>query len=532
MNYFLYARKSSESEDRQIQSIDDQVKRLKELAEDRGFSIKRTFKEAKSAKNPESRPIFNEMMERVENGEADGILCWQINRLSRNPVDTGRIQWILQRGVLKSIRTIEKEYLPDDNALLLSIEGGMANQFIIDLKRNTLRGVISKLEKGWLPNVAPVGYLNDVATKTIVVDPERFDLVKKMWNLMLTGNYTPPKILEIATNEWGFRTRCLKRRGGSMLSKSGIYRIFNNPFYAGVIDRAGKRYEGKHQTMITIGEFERAQMLLGRPDKPKPKKHIFAFTGFIRCEECGCLYTAEQKQKTIKETGGRREYVYYHCTRKKLDRPCSQRKYIREDQLELQIEREIAKHTIMPEFRDWALQILNEKNDAEIEERKKIYETQHKTLVRTQKELDELTRIRYRGLIGDEEFIRQRKELKDDLDNLKDKLRATEERAERWLELTEKTFNFATYAHRAFNEGNLDAKREIARALGQNFTIRDGLLSIEANEWFKPIERAYSELENEYRGLEPAEELINTNQKEAFASLRSRWGVQRDSNPY
>ncbi|HOX10360.1 MAG TPA: recombinase family protein, partial [Candidatus Moranbacteria bacterium] len=91
IKYFLYARKSSENEDRQVQSIDDQVNRLKQLARDLNLDIKKIYTEAKSAKKPNNRPIFDEMMERIENGEANGILCWQINRLSRNPIDSGKI---------------------------------------------------------------------------------------------------------------------------------------------------------------------------------------------------------------------------------------------------------------------------------------------------------------------------------------------------------------------------------------------------------------------------------------------------------
>ena len=96
IKYLIYARKSSESEDRQVQSIESQVDRLKRIATDLNLDIKQVYTEAKSAKNPNNRPQFDEMIERVERGEADGILCWQINRLSRNPIDSGKLQWLLQ----------------------------------------------------------------------------------------------------------------------------------------------------------------------------------------------------------------------------------------------------------------------------------------------------------------------------------------------------------------------------------------------------------------------------------------------------
>ena len=302
LRYFLYARKSSESEDRQVQSIDDQTNRLKKLATDLDLSIKKIYTESKSAKKPDNRPIFDEMMQRIENGEADGILCWQINRLSRNPIDSGKLSWLLQRGILKSIQTIDRQYLPDDNVLLFSVESGSANQFILDLSKNTKRGMASKFEKGWQTGIAPLGYLNDKENKTIITDPERFNLIRKMWDLMLTGNYTPPKILEMANDEWGFRTRRFKRIGGNPLSRSGIYKIFTNLFYAGVIENNGVQYEGKHERMITLEEYDRVQILLGRKGKARPKKHIHAFTGSIRCGVCGCLYTAETKKKLLQKT--------------------------------------------------------------------------------------------------------------------------------------------------------------------------------------------------------------------------------------
>ncbi|NCS31956.1 recombinase family protein [bacterium] len=533
IKYFIYARKSSESEDRQIQSIDDQVDRLKQLVIDLNLDIKKVYIEAKSAKKPNNRPVFDEMIQRIENGEADGILCWQINRLSRNPVDSGTISWLLQRGILKSIQTIDRQYLPEDNVLLFNVESGMANQFILDLSKNTKRGLISRLEKGWHNGLAPMGYLNDEVNKTITKDPERFNLVRKMWDLMLTGSYTPPKILDIATKEWGFRTKKYKRKGGVEMSKSGIYRIFTNLFYADINlhTASGVQYQGKHEPMISLEEYDRVQIILGREGKPRPKKHKFAFTGAIRCDECGCLYTAENHTKLIKKTGKIKTFTHYHCTRKKKGVQCSQRKNIPRDNLELQIEQEIEKYTILPEFLEWALEGLSNKNDTEIEDRTKIYEMRHEALTQAQSELDELTKMRYRQLIDDETFIREKNTLSAKTNEMKGKLRETENRAEKWLELTEKTFSFATYARKAFlmakGEEGLELKKEILLALGKTPMIRDEKLFIEPNDWFVPIKNDYPTLEKEFVRLELNEMPITKAKTEALSSIRAQWGPCR-----
>ena len=534
LRYFLYARKSSESEDRQIQSIDDQTNRLKKMAIDLDLNIKKIYTESKSAKKPNNRPIFDEMLQRIEDGEADGILCWQINRLSRNPIDSGKLSWLLQRNIIKSIQTIDRQYLPDDNVLIFSVESGSANQFILDLSKNTKRGMLSKYEKGWQTGVSPTGYLNDKDNKIIISDPERFNLVRKMWDLMLTGNYTVTQIMDKANNEWGFRTRKTKRMGGKEITKSLLYKIFTSLFYTGVIHKNGVQFEGQHEKMVTIEEFDRVQILLGRKGKPRPKTHDFAFTSSIRCGVCGCFYTAEDKKKVLRKTGKIKEYTYYHCTRRTEKIKCNQRKNVAVKDLEILIEKEIEKYTILPEFLAWALEGLNQKNDKEIEDRSKIYEMQHKGVSETQKELDELTKMRYRQLIDDEAFIKEKNQLQSKLNQLKEKLRETETRADKWLELTEKTFNFATYARKAFiaakGKEGLELKIEILMSLGKTPIMLNGKLTIEPNEWFQPIINQYPALEKEYKRLEPAKMGVGNAKNGAIDSIRTRWLRDLESN--
>lgn len=531
IRYFLYARKSSESEDRQIQSIDDQVDRLKKFAQERHLKIAHVYTEAKTAKKPDNRPIFTEMLKRIENGEAEGIICWQINRLSRNPKDSGDIQWMLQQGKIKSIQTYEKEYLPGDNALLFSVETGVANQFILDLSKNVRRGVQKKLEDGWRPGMAPSGYLNDLATHTLLVDPERFKLLRKAWDLLLTGNYTVPQILDKLNNEWGFRTLRKKRIGDKPLATSGMYKVFTNIFYAGIILHKGEQYQGKHTPMITLEEYDRAQILLGRAGKPRPKKHHFPFTGLFRCPECGCMYTAETKYKLIKSTGELRAYTYYHCTRKSKKRKCTQNKVLEERKLFEQLEYELEKYEMIPEFLSWALEVIESKKGTEIDNEKKIKEMQERTLSETKNQLASLTAMRYKNLITDEEFSKERESLKNNIAQLEDKLKHAEENKEKTLELTEKTFSFAAYAHKEFLCRDLEGKRELILHLGSNHAIKDKISAIQAKDWFVPITNKYPALHSEYEGLEPRESGSNKVKSEQLSSLITRWHGWRESNP-
>lgn len=236
------------------------------------------------------------------------------------------------------------------------------------------------------------------------------------------------------------------------------------------------------------------------------------------------MFTAEHKTKILKTTKEIKEYTFYPCTRKKKDFDCPQRLCVPVEKLEEQIEQEIEKYTIFPEFRDWALEVLNSKNDTEIEDRSKIYEQQHKALEGTQKELDNLTKMRFRDLIDDEMFIRQSNELKTKISQLKEATQETEARAERWLELSVKTFNFATYTRHTFiTTKDLQVKKEILMALGSNPIIKDGKISIIAEDWLQEIKNNYPILEAKYRRLEPTKTLMNKSKTEAVASVRTRW---------
>lgn len=537
LKYFIYARKSSEDKSKQIQSIQSQIEVLQEYAKRNGLQIVGIMKEEKSGKTPGIRAVFHNMLQLIEKGEANAILVWKLDRIARNLLEGGRVIDMLQNGIIQEIRTPEERHLPTDNVYSIAIQLCGANQYSRDLSINVKRGLNDKIKKGWRPGTAPEGYLNsktkERGANDILIDPQRFQLVRKMWDLMLTGNYTPPHILDIANNKWGYRTRITKRKGNKPLSRSAIYRIFTNPFYAGIFywGKEKVQYEGIHQKMITLEEFDRVQKLLGRKGKPRPKTHRFAYTGSLRCAECGCLFTAIEKEKLIKSTNEIKKYTYYFCTRKKKTIKCSQKKVLTEQDLELQIKNELEKFTILPEFLHWALEILNEKNDKEIEDRSKIYETQQKAVAQSQKELDELTKMRYRLLIDDETFLKEKKELQSKIGILKQKLNETESRAERWLELTEKTFNFATYARQRFLTGGLELKKEILMTLGQNPVIREGKLVIEPNEWLQPIKNGYPALEAEYLRLEPIKMAQNRHKMEVLSSIRTQWRGQGDLNP-
>src|SRR3989338_8781854 len=150
MRYFLYARKSTDVEDKQVLSIEAQLAELRALAKEEKLEVVAEFVEKGSAKMP-GRPVFNEMLKRVHKGEAQGIVCWKLDRFSRNPVDGGPISLLLQENIIQHILTKDRSNYPSDNVLMRSVEFGMANQFIRDLSSNVKRGLRAKVKRGEFP---------------------------------------------------------------------------------------------------------------------------------------------------------------------------------------------------------------------------------------------------------------------------------------------------------------------------------------------------------------------------------------------
>ena len=522
---FLYARRSSdERSDKQLQSIPDQIDVLKPLAARLGVRIVAILEESKSAKEPYVRPIFTDMLARIEAGEADGILTWHPNRLFRNPVDEGSVIWMLQNAVIKKIITPAHTYHPQDSVLLLSLEGAMANQYSRDLSNAVKRGLTRKAKNKNYPGVAQQGYYNfrDGDFAEMRVDEERWDSVRKMWKMLLSGNYTVPQIRNIANNDWGYRTPKKRRKGGGPLGQNSLYKIFTNLIYAGLFIWKGEIYEGSHKPMITVEEFDRAQILLGRKGKPRPQTHEAAYTGLIRCGECGHLVTCSIKRKLIKQTGKIKFYTYYHCHKKKRDANdkavCSQ-KPIRLEDLEAQISAELIKYTISPAFKKWTFEKLCNQDEEEVHERNQILDQQRKSYDAAQKELDSLRTMRIRQLIDDDEYMEERSKLKTNRAKIKMMMNSTDNRTEVWDELTDQAFDFVSSVKSEFDNGSISRKREIFSALGSNFVLEDKKASIKAAKWLVPMAKLCPTLDAEFTRLELDKNIDIATRNEQLAQL-------------
>lgn len=335
VRYCLYARKSTESEERQVLSIDSQIKEMLELAEREKLEIVTIKRESHSAKETGTRPVFNEIVEEIKQNKFNGIMTWAPDRISRNAGDLGKIVDLMDSGALLEIRTFGQKFSNNPNEkFLLMILGSQAKLENDNRGINVKRGLRTRVEMGLWPGVAPLGYLNQKLMDKkcqILVDPYRAPVIKKMFEKIAYEHYSGRKIYNWLKHELNFYTR-----GNKPLTLSGIYRILDNSFYYGVFESprgSGNWYTGKHEPIITQELYEKAKIQLKR-DQIIRENHEFSFTKLFTCGYCGSGISAEEKYKQLKD-GTHARYVYYSCSRAR-DRNCKN-KYIREEELIIEL---------------------------------------------------------------------------------------------------------------------------------------------------------------------------------------------------
>ena len=457
MRYILYARKSTEDKGRQILSLESQITEMTRLAENLDLKIVKIFQESKSAKKPDNRPLFAQMIKMLERGEAEGILCWKIDRLSRNPIDSGMIQWLMQQGNIKAIQTMEKQYLPSDNVILFNVESGMANQYILDLSKNVKRGNKAKLEKGGWPCKAPLGYLNNRLDKTIFIDEKRSAYIVKAFLLYSTGTHSLKDITNILYEEG------LRSVRGYKVGKSHIHHILTQPFYYGVMFKQGKYYQGGHEPLITKNLFDKVNDLMNNGNRSRAKNKFFTFRGFMTCANCGCLLTADNKKG----------HDYYYCTNGK--KICDEhKKYLRAEKIENMVSEIFSKLHFDEDLIEIAFEAYKEKCKLNINYNETIKENLLKQLESLKNKKDKLLDTYLAEMIAREAFEAKTMALNNELIALEAQIKNSKSKTsegQNTFEPVKKVFLNANLAKKQFlNSDNLN-KRKILENLLSNLSI-------------------------------------------------------------
>lgn len=509
MRYIIYARRSSEDKtDRQVLSIPAQIEEAQRKFPE--CNVVRVIQDSMSAfKYDNQRPGFQEMIRMIRSGEADGVISWHPDRLSRGDYSAADIMSLLDDGSLKDLKFVTSHFdLSPEGKWVLRMALSQSRYFSDKLSVDVKRGMFKKCRMGDMPTKPPLGYMPDrmaeKGARRHIVDPERFDLVRRMWDLMLTGRYS---ILEIVrqTNQWGLTTRPTKRIPAAPLSKTTVYRIFSNIYYTGQFQWDKEIYKGQHPAMVTLEEFEQVQIFIGNKHVARPKLYESITSGLIMCP-CGASIVVDVARKRIKRDGSIKIFRYARCSRNKKSAQCQQAP-IPLDELESQMKAFLERMCISPRFHEWAIRNINVVRENELITRGAESKLLRKTHDDCQKKLDNLLSLRISPentdgtLLSDEEFRDRRASLIRERDLLSERLAQADLSADKWADILAETFDTALRAIEEFDSGDVKKRKLLLSRIGANLVLDSGKLQLQAKrKYIAFVEHAPEALEIEVRG--------------------------------
>lgn len=470
----IYARKSSESEDRQVLSIQSQIEELRRAASSRGLRIDHVFEESQSAKSP-GRPVFNKLLAEVRKRRIGAILCWKADRLARNVLDGAALIHALDQGDLREIVTANGTTFTGrpEEKFMLNIEFGLSAKFIDDLRSNVNRGMKKKREMGWHTGMAPLGYLNDLRTRTIVRDPDRFESVRRMWDMALAG-IPLATIAETANASWGLRTPLRARSGDGPIRTTYLYKMFANRFYTGVFKVKDAYFDGLHEAMVTTDEFDAVQERVSRKTKARPTKHDFALAGLMRCGECGSAIVGSSHVRKS------HTFNYYHCTKRM---PCGQR-HVRAEDVEAQFVDHFGTLRVPDELVAFARAYLDGLAEEIRAEAQQADQRRAREVEKVERQRQVLTQMRLREAINDEEYEQERSRLVLESAKLRDARKTTSRTPStpRGIEPTMEVLSLLNSAKSTFADGTSLEKRLLVGSVCSNCALHDGKVVITAKK--------------------------------------------------
>ena len=396
------------------------------------------------------------MLSLIEKGKAEGILSWHPDRLARNSVDGGKIIHFVDRGLIKSLKFPTFWFEPTPQGLfMLNIAFGQSKYFVDNLRENTKRGLRQKIRNGVWPGWAPVGYLNNLKTKMIDVDPEKALKIKKLFELYATGKHT----FNFLVN-WCKKNN-LKGNLGKDISTSNIPIILQNIFYIGLMKYKGEIFEGVHKPLISKKLFDKCQEVMDKRGRTQEiKKHNFVFLGLMKCASCGASITAEIQKG----------HNYYRCTKKKG--PCPE-KYLREEVLLEQIRNYLQKVSLSSQDTKKVLAELKKDELRAKEQAKATVQNLKEEVLQIDKRLEKLMDVYLNEVISTEEYTTRNQKILTRKLELQEKIRDFEQKGLSWLEPAREFVLNLNYAEKLLSSGNYPEMTTFLKNIGSNHVLQN-----------------------------------------------------------
>ena len=464
--YFLYARKSTEDDDKQVMSIEAQLFELREFAHKENLQILEEFTESKSAKKP-GREKFSEMMARIESMDGAGILAWHPDRLARNSIDGGRVIYAVDTTKIVSLRFPTFWFEPTPQGLfMLQVAFGQSKYYSDNLKQNVERGFRQKLRRGeWLTR-APFGYVNNLVTHNIEPDQVKSKIIVRAFEEYVKGSHTLVSLSQFLADHG------VIQKSGTPLVKASVQRMLSNRSYLGLVKHHREFFPGSFAPILSPTLFEAVQKVLERRAHPRHSKisHNFPFTGLFRCAECDSMISA---QWATGKCGGR--YRYYRCSKK---RGVCLQKYLREDLLVSQVREQLQSVSLPEAWADYMLKKVKGFEHDESHASESRLGQMKEDLKGIEAKLDALVDLYLNKDIEREIYLVKKDTLMRQKLSLHAKSSSVQAERKNWVEPLRKWILDSKHAGFLASRENLHEMRDFLRSFGTNPAMNDKTISI------------------------------------------------------
>ncbi len=471
-NCYIYIRVSTEEQANEGYSLDNQKKSCTDYAQSHDYHVKRLFiDDGKSGRTTE-RKAFQELLVGIDEFKVDYLIIYKIDRFARNVSDFRDTKKEIEAKGVEMISVLEGNLTQGSN-LIANILASVAEWESEVNGQRTRDALMQKYRDGWQPSPPPIGYRSiggDRERKTCEPDPSEAPIIKELFELYATGNYS---ILEI--QDWLVEKNIVSRTGTG-LGHSVINNILKNSFYYGLIRWRGMSKIGYHAPIISKDLFDTCQYVLAKHRNflLRRRTHDFLLRGFITCAECSQRYTAEwhKNEKKFKSRGGK--IAYYHCP--KRDRNNCPSPYVEMSDLEKQV----AEQFKNMEFSETFINLVIVKAREKLENNRQSATAQRQALLNLRTSL-EMRRNKLEdnlldGTIDRETYRRKHTEIQTKIQSADANLKDIEDSCSIDMNLIEEVLAFTRNIHKTYIEAPQFLKRHYMRFFYERFEVKNKVI--------------------------------------------------------
>src|SRR3990167_401221 len=464
-NYLVYGRVSTSRQAERELSIPAQVKACQKYGMDHHWNLAPDgiYEEKGESARTVERPQLQKMLHRAKtDGKVDAILMHKLDRMCRNVADYAAIKMMLKKHDVRLISVVEQFDESFSGELVENIMSSIAQWTSQNISWEVRKGLKEAVERGRFPGYAPLGYLNDKKTKSLIVDNIRAPYIKLAFELYATGKYSYES-LSADLNKRG-----LKSRGGKPISRKAAEHILANTIYYGLIKTRSATSQANFPSLITKKVFDDVQEVIQQHNHyaDRTRKHIYPLSGHMRCGYCGSMIVGQVKKG----------HLYYNCSHRR-DRSCPEKKYMRFEGVEEQVVNHFSRVYLPDRFKKvldaYFQHFAKERLSQEERERKSL---KHE-LVRVQQQIRNIVVDRSKRIIDAEVFIKTSASMMREKEMYQDRLAILEGKSDKFVQKFNELLDFTDHAEKVFHTSGSYQKRTIMKLCFDGFIVKNQKLT-------------------------------------------------------